>query len=87
MQIIVIDSGFVYIGTLKRVNHDILGDAVLIKEAKNIRIWGTKKGLGELANMGKTPRTELDYVGTVTVPFAKVLHLIDVQPQVQNSFK
>jgi hypothetical protein len=87
LKIVVIDSGFVYVGYPEKVDHPILGQAILVKKAKNIRVWGTTKGLGELANMGKTSDTILDYVGTITVPFSKLLHFIDIQPQVEDTFK
>ncbi|VAW79623.1 hypothetical protein MNBD_GAMMA15-1656 [hydrothermal vent metagenome] len=39
----------------------------VITNASVIRIWGTKRGLGELAAKGKRPDTELDPIGRVVV--------------------
>lgn len=73
IKIVVLDRGFVYVG---HVSSD--ADFVVIKNAKNIRVWGTKKGLGELVN-GPLPRTTLDLVGTVRAPFRALISLIDVE--------
>lgn len=72
VKIAVLDRGFVYIG---RVSEE--GDAVILRNAKNLRIWGTSKGLGELVN-GPLSGTKLDDVGTVRVPKRALIHMIDV---------
>lgn len=61
-QIVVVDNGFVYVG-------DCFwdGDFLLINNARNIRQWGTTKGLGELIN-GPTSQTVHDNAGTCLVP-------------------
>jgi hypothetical protein len=75
IKIVVLDRGFVYVG---RVDLDDLdGDFCVIRNAKNIRIWGTTKGLGELVN-GPLSGTKLDLVGTVRAPMRAVISLIDV---------
>ncbi len=73
IKIVVLDRGFVYVG---HVSSD--ADLVVIKNAKNIRVWGTKKGLGELVN-GPLSGTTLDLVGTVRAPFRALISLIDVE--------
>jgi len=70
--IVVVDRGFVYIGDIK---HD--GDWCVMTNAKNIRYWGTTKGLGELALCGPTNKTKLDYVGVVRIPARAVISTID----------
>lgn len=75
-KIIVLDRGFVYVGYVK-----IEGKMVTIENARNIRRWGTTKGLGELANDGPTPNTKLDHVGTVTVPLRAVNHVIECKKE------
>lgn len=70
--IVVADRGFVYVGHLE---HD--GEWCIITAAQNIRRWGTKRGLGELAKSGPTTDTVLDPVGTVRVPAHAVMHIID----------
>jgi hypothetical protein len=71
-QIVVLDRGFIYVGRV-----EIQGDMVTITNARNIRRWGTSKGLGELANDGPTPKTQLDTAGTVTAPLRAVIHFIE----------
>lgn len=73
IKIAVLDRGFVYIG---RVSYE--GDFLILKQAKNIRQWGTSKGLGELVS-GPLSATRLDNVGTVRVPSRALISLIDVE--------
>ena len=75
IKIAVLDRGFVYIGHIA-IPDD--GQMLVITHAKNIRVWGTTKGLGELVS-GPTPSTKLDNVGTVRVPFRALISLIDVE--------
>ena len=74
VKIVVLDRGFVYVG---RVADDEDGRFLAIRNAKNIRKWGTTQGLGELVN-GPLPSTVLDPVGTVRAPFRAVISVIDV---------
>jgi hypothetical protein len=69
-QIVVLDRGFVYVGNVELDNH-----FVWITKAKNIRIWGTTKGLGELRN-GPLSATKLDEAGEVLAPLKSVIHFI-----------
>ena len=77
--IVVLDRGFVYVG---KVTVD--GDWCCIENAKNIRVWGTTKGLGELVN-GPTPNTKLDAVGNVRAPLRAVISIIDTKDDKWNS--
>jgi len=72
MAIVVLDRGFVYVGCVT-----IEGDWCVITEARNIRHWGTKNGLGELVN-GPLKETKLDFVGNLRAPLRAVISLIDV---------
>lgn len=72
--IVVLDRGFVYVGDC-----DISGDWCVISNARNIRQWGTTKGLGELAQGGPTKSTALDSVGTVRAPMRAVISVIDTE--------
>ncbi len=74
IKIAVLDRGFVYIGHVDATDPSML----ILRNAKNIRVWGTTKGLGELVN-GPLAGTKLDAVGTVRVPFRAVISLIDVE--------
>lgn len=61
MRIVVLDRGFVYVGNVEE-----FPSRIVIRDASNIRIWGTTKGLGELVT-GPTPNTKVDRVGVVEV--------------------
>lgn len=78
MKIVVLDRGFVYIGRV-----EIRDDFVHIREAQNIRKWGTTRGLGELVN-GPTASTALDPVGVVIAPVRALISLIDVDESKWN---
>lgn len=67
-HIVVLDRGFVYVGDVT-----IQGDFCIIENAKNIRYWGTKNGLGELTK-GPLEETKLDKIGTVKAPMRAVIH-------------
>ncbi len=73
IKIAVLDRGFVYVGHVKTE-----GDFYVLTGAKNIRVWGTTKGLGELVS-GPTASTKMDHVGTVRVPARALISLIDVE--------
>ena len=72
IKIVVLDRGFVYVG---HVTLD--AEFVTIQHAKNIRIWGTTQGLGQLTK-GPLSSTKLDNVGTVKAPIRALISLIDV---------
>lgn len=69
-KIVVLDRGFVYVG---KVSDE--GENLRITNCRNIRRWGTTKGLGELVN-GPTSETRLDDVGEVIAPKRAVIHQI-----------
>jgi|ERR1035441_52476 hypothetical protein len=71
LQITVLDRGFVYVG-----NTVVEGEFVRIYNARNIRKWGTTKGLGEIAESGPTPNTIMDKCPDVLVPLKAVIHFI-----------
>lgn len=66
--IVVADRGWVWVG---EVSED--ADHVTIRNAQNVRRWGTTQGLGELALKGPQPNTKLDPAGTVKVPARAVI--------------
>ena len=69
-KIVVLDRGFVYVGKVADE-----GENLRITNCRNIRRWGTTKGLGELVN-GPTDDTVLDTVGEVIAPKRAVIHHI-----------
>ena len=71
LQIVVCDRGFVYVGQTV-----VDGEFVTITSARNIRKWGTTKGLGQLAESGPTRDTVLDNAGELLVPLKSVIHFI-----------
>ena len=71
--IVVLDRGFVYVGDVECDDQ-----WCVIRNAKNIRVWGTTKGLGELVT-GPTSKTVLDDVGTVQAPMRAVISIIDAK--------
>ena len=80
IKIVVLDRGFVYVGQVLQED-----DFYVIKNAKNIRQWGTTKGLGELVS-GPLANTKLDNVGTVRAPSRALISLIDVEQAKWNLF-
>lgn len=69
-HIVVLDRGFVYVGDVSCTD-----SYVTITNAKNVRVWGTSNGLGELRN-GPLSGTKLDTVGEVIAPHKSVIHFI-----------
>lgn len=72
LQIIVAKEGFVFVGDVARE-----GDHVVIRRAKNVRRWGTSKGLGQLRG-GPLTNTVLDPSGVVRV------HVLNVVAQLED---
>jgi len=71
-KIVVCQRGFVYAGEVV-----FRGAYVTIKDAVNLRVWGTTKGLGELALNGATDATKADACGTVRVHELAVVSMLD----------
>jgi len=71
-QIVVAQRGWIFVGDVTETEHDIV-----ITNARNIRIWGTTKGLGQLAN-GPLSGTKHDEYGTVRLPRLGVVARINV---------
>lgn len=69
-HIVVLDRGFVYVGDIT-----VDDEWVRIDNAKNIRVWGTTQGLGELRN-GPLSDTKLDVCETVLAPRWALISLI-----------
>ena len=54
-QIVVLDRGWILVGNVSKS-----GDYINISDASVIRRWGTKSGIGELAEKGPLQNTKLD---------------------------
>ena len=72
LKILVLQRGWVIVGRV-----DATADRVVIHNGAVVRVWGTKKGLPEIANDGPTEHTILDECdGEMEVhPLAVVLTL------------
>lgn len=73
-QIVILDRGFIYVGDVAIEN-----DWLIIRNARNVRRWGTSKGLGELAKDGPKPETKIDPAGTVRAPLRSVIGLLECE--------
>jgi hypothetical protein len=69
-NIVVLDRGFVYVGQVTERS-----DRLVIRNARNLRRWGTTNGLGQLRN-GPLVDTVLDDCGEVHVYLRAVISLI-----------
>ena len=77
IQIAVLISGFVYVGLIALPAQ--AEGYIEIRDAKNIRRWGTTRGLGQLAIQGPQKETILDETGTVRVPLHSLIFILDCQ--------
>lgn len=75
IKIVVLDRGFIYVGA---TTVDIDNEFITIRNAHNIRVWGTTRGLGELT-AGPTSSTKIDRVGTVKAPLRALISVIDTE--------
>jgi len=74
--IVVVDRGFAYVG-----NTEISGDWCVVTNARNIRKWGTTRGLGQLALEGPQKDTVLDAAGVVRIPMRAVISVLDTEAE------
>ncbi len=72
IKIVILQRGWVFIGKFSQS-----GSRCKLTDAYNIRTWGTTKGLGELAENGKTDSTKLDKVNDVAFHELTVVATID----------
>lgn len=72
IRIVIAQRGWVFVGRVSREEHEIV-----VHDAKNIRRWGTTKGLGELWS-GPKRETVLDEAGTVRLHPLQIIAQIDV---------
>jgi len=77
--IVVCERGFVLVGKIHAEN-----DYVVIEDCACIRIWGTTKGLGQLASSGTTDKTVLDRQPRTIVHKRRVVQIIDCEPTKWN---
>ena len=71
-KIVICQRGFVYAGDV-----EFDGEYLVITNAVNLRVWGTTRGLGELALNGPTSDTRADACGVVRVHKLAVVATMD----------
>lgn len=72
--IVIVNKGWVFYGEIEESEKGII-----IRKCKNIRVWGTSKGLGELALSGPTNDTILDDYGTIRIPLHAIIGVIETK--------
>lgn len=77
IRIVILQRGWIVIG---RWSQD--GDMCALDTAYVIRVWGTTKGLGELALEGKTLSTKLDKAGHVDFHILTVVAVLHCKESV-----
>jgi|ERR1035437_1773129 hypothetical protein len=77
IKIVILQRGWVFVGKFSQE-----GSRCKLTDAYNIRTWGTTKGLGELAENGKTSSTNLDKVNDVSFHELTVVATIDCDDKV-----
>lgn len=60
IQIVILQRGWVMVGRFSQK-----GENCILDDAQVVRVWGTTRGLGEIASGGPTSLTKLDPVGHV----------------------
>ena len=73
LVIVVATAGWSFVGT---ISGQASTDHLVLESASVIRVWGTKRGLGELALHGPTKDTILDPVGSVWIASLHALFVI-----------
>lgn len=81
MKIFILENRYHYLGDGEKVIDSLLGESIIIKNCYNITTWGTEKYIGQLCLTGKQPNTVLNYVGIITVPISKIIHILEVLPE------
>ncbi len=76
VRIVIAQRGWVFVG-----QYEERGDKVLLHRAKNVRRWGTTKGLGELAAKGPLDATVLDEAGEVEIHSLAVVATLRCDPE------
>ena len=69
-NVVVLDRGFVYVGDCHRD-----GDLLVMPAGRNVRYWGTDKGLHQLVVSGPTKDTKIDAPAIVRIPWRAIISL------------
>jgi hypothetical protein len=74
IKIVILQRGWVMVGRLSREGNDCT-----LRDASVIRVWGTTKGLGEIALGGPTSSTKLDKAGVVQFDYLTTVATISCE--------
>ena len=72
IKICILQRGWVMVGRFDRVGNDCT-----LTDASVIRVWGTTKGLGEIALNGPTSTTRLDPCGIARFDYLTTIAVLD----------
>lgn len=75
-QIVVLDRGWIFVGTARYID-----GGISVENARCIRIWGTTRGIGQLAEEGPTEHTKLDQCGSIIAPDHAIIFIIPCKTQ------
>lgn len=75
LKIVILQRGWVMIGKFERSGNDCK-----LHNASVIRVWGTTKGLGQLALEGPQTGTKLDKCGLVEFDYLTTISVISCNP-------
>lgn len=79
IRIVILQRGWVFVGEFAQN-----GPNCSLSNANVVRIWGTNRGLGEIAKNGPTNRTELDPCQTVKFHELTVIATIECSEEKWN---
>ena len=74
IKIVILQRGWVMVGRFSREGNDCT-----LTDASVIRVWGTTKGLGEIALGGPTSTTKLDKAGTVQFDYLTTVAILSCE--------
>jgi hypothetical protein len=74
VKIVILQRGWVMVGRFSREGSDCT-----LRDASVIRVWGTSKGLGEIALGGPTSSTKLDKAGEVQFDYLTTVAVISCE--------
>ena len=81
-EIIIVEGRWVFVGMVT-----VQDSELHLKDAWNVRVWGTGRGLGQLALSGPTSSTALDFYGDMIIPMHAVLGRITCRVAVEGKKK
>lgn len=77
IRIVILQRGWVFVGRFYQSGSDCV-----LEDGFNIRVWGTTKGLGEIASDGPTSSTKLDKIPTTRFHELTVIATLDCDEKI-----